>query len=85
MAMAVGVVANDAKRGETNRSVLRCMLPSTLHGNLEEYLGQATSFEYVQFEYVFDVRCLKKTCEELLVHGQFENPGHPWMGLLQAK
>ena len=38
--VAVGVVAHAAVCQETRRSELRRMLPRSLHGKLEEYLGQ---------------------------------------------
>ena len=70
---AVGVVAHAAVRAETRRSVLECMLPTEQHGNLHDYLGRASAFDYVQFDRVFDLTHLsvtkKRTCCDAVTSG----------------
>ena len=83
--VAVGVVAHAAVCQETRRSVLRRMLPRSLHGKLEEYVGQKKTFDYVQFERVFDARRLQLTSAELLAKGGYEPTNQPWVGLLTAR
>ena len=61
-------------------------MPPHLRRSVEEYLGAATAFDYVQFSQVFDVRRNRMNFKDLLAKGLFEDPGLPWCnGLLTAK
>ena len=59
---AVAEVSQSRETGVEEKSVLYSMLPSELHGELDNYLGDST-FDYVPFSRVWDLRG-----EDLTVH-----------------
>ena len=86
MVVAVGEIANGPIHRESRREALYSRMPPHLRRSVEEYLGTATAFDYVQFSQVFDVRRNRMNFKDLLAKGLFEDPGLPWCnGLLTAK
>lgn len=86
MVVAVGEIANGPIHRESRRETLYSRIPLHLRRSVEEYLGTATAFDYVQFSQVFDVRRNRMNFKDLLAKGLFEDPGLPWCnGLLTAK
>ena len=86
MVVAVGEIANGPIHRESRRETLYSRIPLHLRRSVEEYLGTATAFDYVQFSQVFDVRRHRMSFREILAKGLFEDPCLPWCnGLLTAK
>jgi hypothetical protein len=84
-AIAVGRVAHAAISQETRRAALLSRVPDILKEPVLSYLGTAATFDYVQFDIVYDMRSRNMTCEELLGKGGFSQPATPWNGLLKAQ
>ena len=55
MVVAVGEIANGAIHRETRRDTLYSGIPRHLHNALDDYLGNTTAFDYVQFSQVLDM------------------------------
>ena len=86
LVVTVGEIANMAIRRETRRAVLYERIPSHLRKAVDEYLREATAFDYVQFTQVFDMRRCRMRYTDILAQGLFEDPCLPWCnGLLTAR
>ena len=78
--LRVSAVAEVSQTRETNcqeKSVLLSMLPSELHGELDEYLGDST-FDYVPFSRVWDLRGADLTVPAVSVRIGASTPGEVW-------
>jgi hypothetical protein len=83
--IAVGRVAHEAISQEKRRAALLSRVPDVLKEPMLSYLGTASTFDYVQFDIVYDLRLCNMTCKELLDKGEFSQPTTPWLGLLNAQ
>ena len=78
--------ARGAIHRETRRDTLYSGIPRHLHNALDDYLGNTTAFDYVQFSQVFDMRQCQLNYREILAKGRFQDPCAPWCnGLLTVK
>ena len=74
-AIDIGEVAYPAVSREERRAVLYDRIPDRLRHSLDTYLDRGTSFDYVEFARVFDVRHCNLSAEEVLAKGFFQlNP-----------
>jgi len=81
----VGEVANGAIHQESRREVLYNRSPSRMHKALDEYLGGAAAFDYIQFTQVFDMRSRQLRYTDVLAQGRHRDHGQPLLnGLLTA-
>ena len=74
--------------------MLENMLSTEQHGNLREYLGRASAFDYVQFDRVFDLTHLSVAKADMLQRCDFRDPSAvpvaagiqrvPYVGMVQA-
>ena len=82
---AVCEVASTAAARVHDRAVLTCKLRESLHPALDAYLGDAESFDYVEFKHVFDCRSLPpaSTAAGFLELVGLALPRTPLVGLLQ--
>lgn len=73
--VAVGEVAYPAVTRQCDRSVLHYCLPSSLRTSLDTYLDRGSSFDYVQFSHVYDLRRHYMNVVDVLAQGSFaEDP-----------
>ena len=83
--VAVGEIANGAMHRESRREVLYNRPPPRMHKALDEYLGGAAAFDYIQFTQVFDMRSCQLRYTDVLAQGRYRDPCQPWLnGLLTA-
>ena len=81
----VGEVANGAIYQESRLEVLYNQSPFRMHKALDEYLGGAAAFDYIQFTQVFDMRSRQLRYTDVLAQGRYRDPCQPWLnGLLTA-
>lgn len=81
LVVAVAEVSHPTITKQTNRSILYSMLLPERKDDLDEYLGDAELFDYIQFKRVFDVRHMAVGVDELVARVGGRALPNNWQGL----